>query len=577
MNTQKDHLELLNELVRATKLIDVAEKLAKSSTQDFAKATPSGEESLANSLAGLLRNTVAYDAPQKQWYLWDGQLHKPVEAGASIDITAGFALRYLKEIIDAYTDAKKDLLNRGSQAQELVDAASKDEREALQAAHGEAIAEGKGVSSALAGPIKMWNHLQSNRHQKSIAEMLQRKLPLNTAKRDDDDKRYLVFRNYVLDMRAIKPAFRDKSGAWQYPEVETLEHEANRLVWRAIPHDWNAEATASNWGHLLSRDSFHDDHEARILEQIMGIGLSGQVKRFPKHMVSLFGETNSGKGLIGEALERTYPEHVSINDQRIVQKVRNGDEQARLRNNIKHSRVVIASECTNEADGDFLLNYAGNGNYSVRQMQVNPELVEPRGILIMTSNEPVKVDTNKEEMRDRLFPVFMPYRRKPETHPDEWANDDMNISGPYRVEGGKVIKPMDSTLPAKLDAEVEGISVRLIQAYQEALAASNNKVLKTEPMEARLREASAEADMFELYLREYSDLSPSTESKLNKYVRVRELHTGYEDLCRRNRKTPMTLIGFGRKLNGHSFNGQELETKEARGGSRLVGFQLSMV
>ncbi len=577
MSIEKDHHSIKNELARATDLDNVAEKLGSSLPHVFAEAAPNGEESLANNLTTLLKNIVAYDARAKQWYLWDGKLHKPVEAGESIDITAGFALLYLKTIIEAFAEYHGDTLTKGATALEAIKLVTdKDEKQKLQETNAETIDASSNVSAALAGPVRMVKALQRNRDQKSLAEMLQRKLPLNAAKRDADDERYLVFQNGVLDMQSIQKTTPDSQGGGVRPKIELLNHSASRLVWRMAQHDWNPDAEAPNWEKLLSRDSFYDDHEARILEQIIGIGLSGQVKHFPKHMVSLFGETNSGKGLIGEALKRFFPDHVSINDQRIVQKMRSGgDEQARLRHNIKHSRVVIASECTAEVDGDFLLNYAGNGEYSVRQMQVNPEMVRPRGILIMTSNEPVKMNSDRDEMRDRLYPVLMPYRRKPTTHPDQWATDDTD-RGQYYVEGGKVIKPMDSSLPGKLDEEIEGITARLIHAYQDALASSDNKILKSEPMDIRLLESAAEADMFDLYLREYADLEPAPNSP-TKFAKVRDLHEGYEDLCRRNRKTPMTLIGYARKLKGHSFNGQILDTEPARGGARLIGFGLSVL
>ncbi len=557
----KNQNELRNELIKTIGLDETIEEVSSFEPEQFRDAVPWSEATLADAIAGELQDLASYDASQKQWYLWDGQLHKPVEDGAAVDITAGLGLYFLDKLLN-------DFLLRNPE-QKVT--------EETNAKAGTDINDSNGrIKAAVRGLKIIQKRMNSNAGQMAVAAMLQRKLPLDTTARDADDKQYLVFTNGVLDMHSIEKAFRDSTGAWQYPEPELLEPSPDRLVWRAIPHNWNPKAVAPNWCHMLSADSFHDSSEARILEQLLGIGLSGQVRHYSKHLVSLYGATNSGKGVITELLERIYPDHVSRHDQRIVMKMRDGTEQARLRDEMRNSRVVVASECINEVDENFLLDYAGNGKYIVRRMQTQPERVEPQGIMVITSNDPLKADANKSQLRDRLYPVLMPYRRIPETHPDQWAKDDVNISGPYsRGEDGQICKPMDSDLPGKMDAEAEGISVRLIQAYQGAMVHCDNKLPKTEPMEARLREAAEESDLLGLYLREYANLTYNPGTPINKSVKVSELYDGYMDLCGKHRRTPMAHAQFGKRVKGYQWDKDlKMETKPSGGVSRVVGFEL---
>lgn len=561
---------LKNELIVASGLDDEKDSritmLVNLPLDEFRESAPGNDEDLVNTISDLLAGLVSYDSKAKQWYLWNGKIHRTLDDEISYSVVKDYALYFMKTLRDEFwarhSPSVKLLTEDATQEQVKV---HKTELGKLKTAI-------KGVD------VMIETRLAFGGGQETIMKMVRRALALNEeqrALREAHSTRYWAFENGVLDMEKIPRAKELNNGDWMFPEPELLAHDKSRFIFVMTPHKFNWSAKAPSWKHFLSSDSFENNGEAYFFQQMLAIGMSGQVAEYKKYLVSLQGVTNSGKSMIADVMQKIYgKEYVTRSKSSIVSTVRgDGTEQNRQRLRIKDARLVFVSECTSNIDTSFILEYSGGDPYDVRKMSTDPETVVPKGILILTSNDGLKMDKSKPELFARTMPVNMPYRRTEMTHSVFWAEDDPNISGKYfKDSNGTINKPMDAGLDKKLISEAEGITVKLVKAFQHAKA---QLPLRTESMEKRLNLEKMDADIFWIYITEVAELSEFDASlTVSKSVRVKDLFDRYKELAVDYQQKPMDIGQFGRKLNGFRHPGGSVMQTKASSGSRLVGYAL---
>lgn len=557
---------LTNELIEATGLDSEDSPgitLASLTPAKFAKQAPSSDDSLVTIVAELLAGLLTYDSEAKQWYVWNGKIHQQINEGLSLIVAKDYALYLLNEIQAEFWEKHG-----------ISPVADNADDEAKKIYFGK-LAE---LNGALKGVRYMINRLGFSNGQDAFLKMIRRELditPNQRKKLEEHSTQFWAFENGVLDMANIPRAIELDNGQWEYPTPELLPHSKERFIFTMTPHNFTPDSTAPNWAHFMSDDSFVNNGEAYFMEQMLGIGMSGQVAKFKKYAVSLQGVTNSGKSMVAEVLQGIYgSEYVVRSKKSIVSTTRgDGTEQNRQRLAIKDARLVFVSECTSNIDESFVLEYSGGDPYDVRKMGTDPQTVNPKGMLFMTSNDGLKMDKSKPQLFDRIMPIHMPYRRTELVHSDFWAQDDPNISGHYfRDSDGTINKPMDAALAEKLIGEAEGITIRLIRAFQHAKA---QRPMKTDSMFQRLTNEKMGADVFWIFIHEHVSLSKFDESlAIIQCVRVKELYAQYKELAQDFQQKPMDIARFSKRLNGtEDAHGNTMKTKTSSG-ARLVGYTL---
>lgn len=558
---------LKNELIEVTGLDSddsPAIALAGLSVTDFAEQVPSTDDSLVKIIAELLTGLLTYDSEAKQWYVWNGKIHQQINEGLSLIVAKDYALYLLEDIHAEFWEKHR------------INPLADDADDEAKKTHQDKIAL---LNKAVRGVRYMINRLGFSNGQDAFLKMIRRELDITPDQRqklEEHSTQFWAFENGVLDMADIPRAIELNNGQWEYPMPELLPHSKDRFIFTMTPHNFSPDAQAPNWAHFMSDDSFVNNGEAYFMEQVLGIGMSGQVAKFKKYAVSLQGVTNSGKSMIAEVLQGIYGKEYVVRAKKSIVSTTRGDgtEQNRQRLAIKDARLVFVSECTSNIDESFVLEYSGGDPYDVRKMGTDPQTVKPKGMLVMTSNDGLKMDKSKPQLFDRLMPVHMPYRRTELIHSDFWAQDDPNISGPYfRDADGTINKPMDAELAEKLIDEAEGITIRLIRAFQHAKA---QRPMKTDSMFQRLNSEKMGADVFWIFIHEHASLSRFDETlTLNQSVRVRDLYAQYKELAQDFFQKPMDLARFSKRLNGtEDAHGNVMQTK-ASNGSRLVGYTLT--
>lgn len=483
--------ELLNQLIDLSGLDAATDQLGKLSYEDFAKTAPWSEDSLATMVADLLQPYVSYDNPDKQWYVWDGQVHSPIEDGASIVVTKGFALELLSGIRkDFYEHHKLPRLGE-------------DPSEEEQSAH-------KAVKSknatAMKPIIKLIARLNSNAGQKSLAEMLSRALPLYREAQKADDARYLAFANGVVDTLEFCEG---------KPIPELLAHDSGKRMYRSCPFDYDPAAIAPQFKDFIHK-SVATEEEGTYLLKALGTALFHGFGTRSKTIISLQGVTNSGKSMIVDLLKYLFPEHVVAVSGDAVFKFGDTNLKNQDRAVLADARVGFALEVTESLDERFILNYSGGDEYNVKEVYKKPIMVKPQGMLVMVSNDGLILDKTKSQLNRRIGIVEMPH---------EFSKHD-----PVYTE--------DRQLLEKLQGEASGIINVLAHGYQLALEGG---IDRSEGMEAKLRAETDDEDTLKAYIDESGEVLSNSQSINSKYVGISNLRTAYNKWCAINGERAATL------------------------------------
>lgn len=448
--------KLRNQLIALADIDAVAEKIGKMGHDDFKKYAPWSEDSLTNLIAGLLENFVAYDRPQKKWFVWDGTIHSPVDDDASIVITKGIALELLESIREEFSKRHK--------LPALAEDASEDDKKSYNTA----LAENKRLLKPIGTLIA---RLNSNGGQKSLAEMLSRALPLYRKQQQLDDARYLSFKNGVLDTWQIQ-------ASTDMPEL--LPHNPELRMYRTLACNYNPKATAPQFMEFLQK-SVDTSDEVTYLLKALGTALCNGFGMNSKTVISLQGITNSGKSMIVNLLTSSESgiaqSHAISVDGSAVFKFGDTNLKNQGRAHLADARIGFATEVTDSLDEKFILNYSGGDKYTVKELYKDPVMVQPQGMLVLVSNDGLKLDKTKSQLSRRISIVEFPH--------------EFSASDPVYKEDRQLIN--------KLVGEAEGIINILLHSYRLMLEEGLDR---SEGMERKLAQETDIEDSLKAFIEE---------------------------------------------------------------------------
>ncbi|MFJ2618211.1 hypothetical protein [Glutamicibacter sp. NPDC087344] len=483
--------ELLSQLIDLSGLDVTTDRLGKLSYEDFKKAAPWSEDSLATLVAELLKPYVSYDKPDKQWYVWNGQVHSPIEDDASIVVTKGYALELLEGIREDFYEHHK--------LPKLGEDPTEDEQAALKAV--------KSQNATTLRPIqKLIARLNGNAGQKSLAEMLSRALPLYREAQKANDAQYITFANGVIDTLAFVAG---------EPIPEMVPHDSGRRMYRSCPFDFDPKATAPQFKEFIHKSVATED-EGTYLLKALGTAIFHGFGTRSKTIISLQGVTNSGKSMIVDLLKYLFPQHVVAVSGDAVFKYGDSNMKNQDRAVLADARIGFALEVTESLDERFILNYSGGDEYNVKELYKNPIMVKPQGMLIMVSNDGLLLDKTKSQLNRRIGIVEMPH---------EFSKHD-----PVYTE--------DPLLLEKLKGEASGIINILAHGYQLAL---EQGIDRSEGMEAKLRAETDDEDTLKAYIDESGEVLSNDHGINSKYVGISNLRTAYNKWCAVNGEKSATL------------------------------------
>ena len=258
----------------------------------------------------------------------------------------------------------------------------------------------------------------------------------------DNDRRWLVFQNGVLDLEGFR----------KNPVVKENMRDLSPMfaVNRAVTCDFNPEAEAPNWQHFLET-SIPDEEVRAFLQRLVGAAFLAESK--VKAIPNLQGPKDCGKTIFVSTLERLAGGYgLQPSPSALMLKQGGGDnfEQDTLRG----ARFVGISEPSphSRLDDEFCKQVTGGDTVTTRTLHKKSAPWLPQCVIFIASNDPVNFTTSDNAFVERLCLVEFPHRFYDQ---NELPEGDWHIK--------------DYDLERKLAEESEGIMLWVIRGMWEYL------------------------------------------------------------------------------------------------------------
>lgn len=445
-----------------------------------ADSIPRTEQTAAQEIGRKLKNYLSYVETTNKWYIWDGKIHTPCDG-------EGIAYKVVKLYYETTKSAisfVKDYFTKEAQAARVSNVDKADE---------------------LATKIMMsyekgeWSKHRSFRDKLASAQGISAVVRMMRTECDvpsdyfDNDTRWFVMRNYVLDLDDLRT-----SVPGQPPVFTLLPHSPERPVTKYFDADYvgNVESSLGHWDNFLEK-SVPVASSRKYLQQIVGAAMMGTSKL--RTIPNLYGPPGSGKSVFINTLFKLGKEgagYACMPDSKAVVKVsgQNFEQDA-----FKGRRIIGISEpsSTDHIDDDFLKKFTGDVWVETRTLNVKSSGWVPQGVCLIASNAPLKINTRDKAIVNRVqlieFPIefeeqleggpYIPEERRMVIDLEEKILEDRNriltwiIVGmiDFIVGGGKLKPPPE--VVAKRDEIVTSASTAL-RWVEEAI---DNEMLEYQP------------------------------------------------------------------------------------------------
>jgi phage/plasmid-associated DNA primase len=353
-----------------------------------AEALPRTEATASAVISAKFKNLLSYTEKDNRWYLWDQRIHTPCEGEI-------VALQVAKIFYDSLCDALEfiqDACYNNADQMAISGVPDADKKaQAIRDAYDKTIfpkhrsfrdrmAESAGISAL----IKM--------------------LRIDCVVPGDyyeNDKRWFVMRNKVLDLDALRD---NSSGQLQWV---FLDHSPERPVTKYFDADWETALGTNDWENFLRR-SIPDEATRNYLQRVVGAAFMGTSKL--KCLINLQGPPDSGKSLFGGTLfklGKAGAGYSAMPDSKVVTKV-NG--QNFEQDSCRGRRVIIISEpsSSERIDDDFIKQFTGDDWIETRTLNVKSSGWVPQGVIFALSNDRLKINTRDRAIVDRVQTVSFP-------------------------------------------------------------------------------------------------------------------------------------------------------------------------
>jgi phage/plasmid-associated DNA primase len=369
-------------------LIGQAPKVEGFDYDKAAEALPRTEATASAAIALKFKNLLSYTERDNKWYLWNERIHEPCEGEI-------VALQVAKIFYEALCDALEFIQDACySNAEQMAISGVPDADKKAQYI--------RDVYDKLIFP-KHRGFRDRMAESAGIAAMIKMLRTDCVVPGDyfDNDQRWFVMRNKVLDLDALRDTSSGKLN-WIF-----LDHSPERPVTKYFDADWEPVNGTNDWVNFLKR-SIPDEDTRNYLQRVMGAAFMGESKL--KCLINLQGPPDSGKSLFGGTLlklGKSGAGYAAMPDSKVVIKV-NG--QNFEQDSCRGRRFIVISEppSSEKIDDDFVKQFTGDEWIETRTLNVKSSGWVPQGVICVLSNDRLRINFRDKAIVDRVQTISFP-------------------------------------------------------------------------------------------------------------------------------------------------------------------------
>lgn len=369
---------------------------------------PRTEVNAAKAVHEKFKNVLSYTEARKQWYLWNGTIHVPCDG-------EGIAIKVAKEYYTAMTRAlefMKGFLEAEAAKMEASNAANaKDEAKKIRAQY---------EKGEIAKHRTFRDRMSTDAGLNALIRVMRTECDV-PSDYYDNDQRWFVMRNCVLDLDAVR------DGGWM-----VHPHDPSRPVTKFFDADFLDKKDRINLGHWDSylKNSIPSEVARTYLQKVTGAAFMGESKL--RTILNLHGPPGSGKSVFIGTLFKLGKEgagYVCMPDSKSIIKVSGQNFE---QDSFKGRRVIGVSEPAmgDPIDNEFVKKYTGDDWVETRTLNVKSSGWVPQGVIFVASNKALKINTRDKAIVERVqmieFPIsFDELNENPDHRPVEGLEDKL--------------------------------------------------------------------------------------------------------------------------------------------------------
>jgi len=406
---------------------------------------PYTDVTAAIEIARKMDHQLSYVAFTDTWYAWNGIVHAPCDG-------PGIALKIVKLLWAAMAKALgmvQDYYERAADAIKAQGGPNADDDAAKMRKNYEILFNDHRYYR---------DRIASEAGISALARMMRTECDVDTDY-FEDDTRWFVMRNWVLDLEALK------AGKWVL-----LPHDPKRNVTKYFDADYPDDPKAANLGHFDNylKRSIPDETQRSYLQTAVGAGFLGIGKL--RAIIVLVGPPGTGKSLLLDALGELGSPGAMYAKKVQGSSIMQANGQNFAQDEYRGLRIAYVSEPpdSGKADGPFLKALTGDGNVSTRTLNKRESPWSPQCLLCIAANQSLKIDIRDPAIVERVQEIQFPVRFFPPNTPgvpeeqiqirglDQLILRDRSrvlmwiIAGMRRfINDGMVLQPPDSVIGAR--------------------------------------------------------------------------------------------------------------------------------
>lgn len=434
-------------------------------------ALPRTEVKAAEEVARKFKKMLSFTEYNKRWYIWDGRIHTPCDG-------EGIAIKVAKFYYTAMCDALEFIQDA------IKKEASKIESSAVTGAADEAK---KYLAIYEKGEfVKHRAFRDRMATDAGLSALIRLMRTVCDVPKDyfDNDQRWFVMRNCVLDLDALRQSYTTACGDESKLVFRFYSHAPERNVTKFFDADYNPQENLGHWDGFLTR-SIPVEESRRYLQMVVGGAFMGTPKM--RIIPNLYGPPHSGKSVFVNTLFQLGQGgagYADMPDSKAVVKVsgQNFDQDS-----FRGRRFIGISEppASEKIDDDFLKRFTGDIWVQTRTLNVKNDGWTPQGVVFVASNNPLKINTREAAIVERVqiieFPIHfekgpgVPEERRMVEGLENLIMDDRSriltwiLIGMRRfVAAGMKLEPPASVLAKRDEIVTDGsAALRFVEEYIE--------------------------------------------------------------------------------------------------------------
>ena len=354
---------------------------------------PRTEVLAAEAVHAKFKNVLTYTEARKQWYIWDGRIHKPCDGdGIAIKI----AKLYYKAMNDALDFIREFLEKEASKIEAANATNSADEAKKMREwYHKGEIVKHKAFRDRMSSDSGLTALVRTMKTECDVASDYY-----------DNDQRWFVMRNKVIDLDELR------KGNWV-----CVPHDPSRAVTKFFDADFHdSRVNLGHWDNFL-KNSIPDDEARAYIQRVVGAAFMGTSKL--RVILNLHGPPGSGKSVFINTffkLANGGAGYVCMPDSKAIIKVSGQNFE---QDSFKGRRFYGVSEppMHDPIDNEFLKKLTGDEWVETRTLNVKSSGWVPQGVPFVASNKPLKINTRDKAIVERVQMIEFPVEFEKD-HPD---------------------------------------------------------------------------------------------------------------------------------------------------------------